>query len=129
MEPIFEDGGINIMEDLKFITHRINDSWGFTIVFMEENGKAFARLYQYNDLPDTIYLASLSVDEDVRRKGIGTKLQEIREKIGSELGATSSCLWVIKDTWMHEWYKRRGYQDYESYNLSDNTVWMKKLLK
>ena len=116
------------MEDFKFITHRTSDSWGFTIVFMEEKGKAFARLYQYNDLPDTVYLASLSVDEDVRRKGIGTKLQEIREKIGVELGARNSCLQVIKDSWMHEWYKRRGYQDYESYDSLD-TVWMKKLLK
>jgi GNAT superfamily N-acetyltransferase len=95
---------------------------------MEKTGKAFARLYQYNDDTTTVCLDYLSVDFEIRRKGIGTELQEIREKIGRSLGADTACLWCRKDTWMHDWYKRRGYEDWKDNEDEENAIWMKKSL-
>jgi GNAT superfamily N-acetyltransferase len=75
-----------------YIPHISYTSWGVSIFIMEEDGKAFSRIYWYNDDNDYIYLDWLSVNEEDRKKGIGTKLQEIREAIGVSLGATFSCL-------------------------------------
>lgn len=112
----------------RFIPHYKIESWGLSILIMERSGKAFGRLYQYNDDSSSVYLDWLSVDEDSRNQGIGTELQEVREKIGVGLGATTSCLWVRKDTWMHDWYKRRGYIDFQNHSDEENAIWMKKPL-
>ncbi len=109
-----------------FILHHKYSDWGSSILIMEETGKAFGRLYQYSDDSTTVYLDWLSVDKEFRRQGIGTELQEIREKIGVELGANTSCLSVQKDTWMHNWYKRRGYEDWKDDENDENFIWMKK---
>jgi ribosomal protein S18 acetylase RimI-like enzyme len=114
-----------------FISHCRTVDWGTLIHVMERTGKAFGRVYQYDNEPTVAYLDSLSVDEKSRRQGLGTKLQEIRERIGVRLGATESFLWVKKDSWMHDWYKRRGYIDYsekESQEGEGNFIWMRKLL-
>ena len=110
----------------RFISHCRSEYWGSSILIMEKNGKAFGRIYWYYDDNTTVYLDWLSVDEKARRKGIGTNLQEIREEIGVRLGANTSCLWVRKNTWMHDWYKRRGYENWKDYNEEENAVWMRK---
>lgn len=101
------------------------ESWGDIISITNDN--ASACLYWYHDDPTTIYLANLNVDSEVRNKGVGTKLQEICEEIGMLLGAKYACLWVEKNAWMHEWYKRRGYTDYKDHE-KENYIWMNKTL-
>jgi GNAT superfamily N-acetyltransferase len=113
---------------MKFTSHCKAEPWGYSILLMEKRGKAFGRIYWYNDDTTTVYLDGLSVDAEFRRKGIGTELQEIREGIGRNLGATISCLWVRKNTWMHDWYKRRGYADCGNNENEENAVWMHKSL-
>jgi hypothetical protein len=44
------------------------------------------------------------------------------------MGAVYSCLLVKKDAWMHEWYKRRGYSDYQDQEGEKDWVWMRKSL-
>ena len=110
----------------RFIYHLGTDTWGNEIVLMEKRGAAMARIYWYKDECSTVYLDWLSVSSDFRNHGVGTELQNIREKIGKSLGATCSKLLVEKSTWMHNWYKRRGYEDLEDYN--DEWIWMKKEL-
>jgi N-acetylglutamate synthase-like GNAT family acetyltransferase len=119
---------LNSNTQLRFISHSTDHSWGKSILIMEENGNAFARVYWYFDDNLSVCLDWLSVSENSRRNGIGTKLQEIREKLGTELGATTSYLWVEKGTWMHEWYKRRGYEDYKDNEKEKNAIWMQKSL-
>ena len=111
----------------RYISHLSTDTLYFSILIMEKTGKAFARLYCYHDDLNTVYLDSLSVDDNERKSGIGTELQAIREKIGIYLGATESYLFVVKNTWMHEWYKRRGYKDFKAHE-DENMVWMMKNL-
>jgi len=112
---------------MKFIEHKYNgkDNSGFYL--MEENGIAHARGYYYHDDLEIFYLDSLSVDVDHRRKGIGTNLQNIRERIAKEKGCKYVMLWVEKDTWMVKWYERRGYK-YHSEYPEENGAWMKKEL-
>ena len=111
-----------------FISHLTTTYWGGYILIMEKKGRAFGRIYWYNNDKKTVYLDMLSVDKGMRKQGIGTKLQKMREKIGKEFGATTSWLWVKKDTWMFDWYKRRGYFDVKKYKQEKNAVWMRKSL-
>lgn len=112
----------------RFIAHYDRTDWGDCVWLMEKNGKAHSRVYWYSDDDTTVYLDNLSVSPNWRRKGLGTKLQKIREKIGFDIGARTSCLWVKKDTWMHDWYRRRGYVDHQDNEAEDDTIWMKKSL-
>lgn len=114
--------------DNNFIVHFSLDFWGGFICIMEKNGKAFGRVYWY-DYDDTkVFLDMLSVTREARKQGLGTKLQEIREQVGRDLGATTARLWVRKRTWMHKWYKRRGYIGNKYYENDKHAVWMDKLL-
>jgi GNAT superfamily N-acetyltransferase len=113
--------------DCRYISHSKTEPWGASVLIMEKRGRAFGRIYWYHDDSTTVYLDCLSVDEKMRKKGIGTNLQEIREQIGLYLNATTSCLWVKRDTWMYKWYKRRGYEYWIDYN-EENAIWMRKSL-
>lgn len=112
----------------KFIFHCDKESWGWEIYIMEKTGKAFGRVYGYKDDKSTAYLAGLSVERGSRKQGIGTELQVLRETIAKESGAKTVFLWVEKNTWMHEWYKRRGYSDWKDHEDIENNVWMEKAL-
>lgn len=114
---------------MKYISHLKTESWGASILIMEQTGKAFSRIYWFNDDNTTVYLDWLSVSTEFRHQGIGTQLQEMREEIGRKLGAKTSCLWVQKDSWMHDWYKRRGYKDCGNYEKEENAIWMQKTLE
>jgi len=116
-------------DGFQFISHSTKEDWGESILIMEKEGKAFGRIYWYNDDDTTVYLDWLSVDKDARKGGLGTILQKIREDIGKELGAKFACLWVKKDSWMHDWYERRGYKDYMNYKEDKNYIWMQKTIE
>lgn len=68
----------------------------------------------------------LSVSPDIRNHGWGTRLQEIRESVATALGGQTMRLWVKKDTWMHEWYLRRGYMDLCDHDSEYDSIWMTK---
>ena len=71
---------------------------------------------------------SLKVNPSKRRKGYGDRLLSTLEDIARGLGCDSSVLWVRKSSWMHDWYKRRGYEDYDDY-YDQSFVWMWKSLQ
>ena len=111
-----------------YIYHFASNYWGESILVMDKNGLAFARVsWYYNDY-QTVYLDFLSVDEKIRRNRVGTILQEKREEIGRILGANSSMLSVEKKSWMHDWYSRRRYIDYKKHE-DERLIWMIKDLR
>ena len=116
------------IKNFRYNVHYNENDWGHSIWIMGHDGISFCRVYWYSDDETTVYLDSLSVTPSERKKGIGTELQEIREEIGITIGAKYSCLSSKKDTWQHEWYKRRGYIDFQNRDDVPNTVWMKKEL-
>ena len=110
---------------MNYIKHYRNEDWGSTILYMEENGRASASLYWYDDDKTTMYLSELSVSPVYRNEGVGTELQVLREETCKLLGGKRTRLMVKKDTWMYDWYKRRGYEEFE-----DNVdfIWLQKEL-
>lgn len=115
----------------EFITISCKPDWEKDVEMiriMEESGKGFARIYWYLDDPNSIYLDSLIVSENFRKLGLGRTLQELREGIGVFRLAKYSYLWVEKDSWMGEWYKRREYSYYKEYEQLNNCIWMRKEL-
>lgn len=111
-----------------FITHYKTSDWGNSILLMENTGKAFVRMYWYNDDKTTVYIDCLSVDDKFRKHGIGTRLLIMCEQMGHGLDAQNSCLSVNKNSWMHDWYQRKGYFDYKECDDENNTIWMRKSL-
>lgn len=114
------------MEQSEFIMHEQSEDVFDEVLIMQKHGKAFARLYMFHDDPKKCYLNWLSVSPDARRNGIGTRLQELREELGIARGAEVAHLVVDKESWMYEWYKRRGYVEYQDHE--EGQVWMKKQL-
>ena len=111
-----------------FIQHTNEDKDGFSFSIMEQEGNAFGHAYIYKVNNSVIFLDMLSVSPEYRRQGIGTKLQELREQIGRDYGAKFSKLFVNKNSWLCEWYKRRGYDFNGFRHHLPNHVWMVKNL-
>ena len=122
-----DDTGLNIAcVNHHFLTMKNTHDWGISMLYMEESGKAFARTYWYFDDKSTIYFDWLNVIETARGNGIATELLSIHIKTADGLKA-ESCLSVKKGTWMHEWYKRKGYKDFKDNETESNTIWMNRL--
>ncbi len=96
------------------------------IYIMEVNGHAFSKAYTFADDNETIFLELLSVEHQYRNKGYGLRMQEIREQIGIDTGYKYSMLYVIKNSWMVDWYIKRGYEYYQ--DKGSDEQWMRKLL-
>ena len=100
---------------------------GIETLTIKADGVAEASVYWYVDDSSIVYLANLLINPNYRNKGIGKQLQEIREQIGKDLNAKTSYLWVKKESWMFEWYQRRGYSELKDHEQK-GFVWMTKQL-
>lgn len=76
---------------------------------------------------EAVAFKNVEVDPSERRKGYGNELLTTLENIARGLGCDSCALWADKSAWMHDWYKRRGYEDYADYD-DPAFVWMWKPL-
>ena len=88
-----------------------------------------ARLYKHHDTTEEPcqipVLCELFIHPDYRRRGIGQALQIAREQKAKEyFGAITVALWVAKDSWMHTWYCRRGYD--RPKDKDEKNIWMYK---
>ncbi|MCI2145811.1 MAG: GNAT family N-acetyltransferase [Bacteroidales bacterium] len=116
------------LKEKGFIPHFECESWGSSILIMRKDGKAFCRMYRYTDDPKTVYFSSLSVDESVRRRALGTKILKAAEEIAASSGAKALCLSADRTQWMHAWYQRSGFVDFADNRDAENSVWMQKAL-
>ncbi len=53
--------------------------------------------------------------------GIATELLNAHIQVAKQF-QVETMLCAKKDTWVHDWYSRKGYKDYEE---EGNTIWMK----
>ena len=113
MKEKIEEAILTCVPLTHYSTQTKKESWGYSVKLTEINNNGHASFYLYNDDPETIYLCNLRVRHSARNQGLGTEFQRLRENIGRELGFTKSCLASKKDLWMAEWYKRRGYEEFE----------------
>ena len=110
----------------RYICHISDSDYGGSVLVMEKSGRAFARTYWFNDDAATIYFDWLSVDKSERGNGIATELLNAHIEVAKQF-EVETMLWVEKGTWMHEWYSRKGYQDYKEHENESNAVWMRML--
>jgi GNAT superfamily N-acetyltransferase len=127
---ILVDNMVNNIVGDQFICHVSYDDWGVFIIVMEKQGRGIARTYTLNEDKETIYFDWLSVETNHRNKGIGMALFNHHLdlfKILNDIGIKmDSRLWVKRDSWMYEWYKRKGYVETHEYEEEEGCVWMLK---
>lgn len=108
-----------------FIFHETTEIWGVSIFIMSLDGSTMFRYYWYDDAPEDKYIDMVSVSDDRQRKGKGNRVLKIVDLLTKWLGK-SVTLWVTKDSWQHDWYKRNGYADTILNESQPGTVWMRK---
>lgn len=97
--------------DEKYITYRLN---GNIQIGIEENGKIIAGLDACLTAFKILYVSTVFVEEEYRRKGYGTKLMKEMEKRAKELGANMIRLDTFN--WQGKaFYEAIGYQIVGSY--------------
>ena len=114
---------------MKLIKHVTAPDWGREIMLMEEHGHAFARLYWYNGAGEGLYVECLSVEEPQRKKGFATEILKAIDQMAGTLGVRCISLSVKKDTWVYDWYIRKGFNWLTWDCENQNTVWLRKTLK
>lgn len=114
---------------MEIIRHNKVEDWGMSIFIMGNYGAAMGNIYWYNDDHTTAYISSLSVEPQVRGRGIGNELLKALEIVAVMSGYTKVCLWVDMWSWMHGWYLRHGYCYLEVHESGSGHIWMIKSLK
>lgn len=87
--------------------------WGTTITVLPRD---FCGSVQV-DLTDGYldgYIGSLCVHPEARNQGHGNALLAEAERIIKEHGRNDATLYVEKDSWLVDWYKRLGYEIVEN---------------
>ncbi len=95
-------------------------------IFVDLKTESSAQCCLSNDNKKKMYINSLHVPECERSKGIGKKLQVLREKFAKSKGCTHTYLFVDEESWMKKWYNRRGYR--KSGRYSKTEIFMTKKL-
>ena len=83
--------------------------WG--IIYYYKNTKCSFALYMYDDDKKSLYLSNVSVSDTERGKGIGNEILEFVYNQANKRDVDSLYLFVLENSWMHEWYKRKGFVD------------------
>lgn len=98
----------------------------FGNVWYINNSKFKFAIYIYDDDQKTIYLSNVFVNENSRKQGYGNLILDFVDSIAEDFNANAILLKADKQEFVHDWYKRHGYIDYEE--DFDNYIWMKKVL-
>ena len=131
---IFKDENGNIINSQKIILEKkpevIPDLQLDSIRTQREYCTNYSRVWLeiYENDPSTCILTHLLVDEDHRQRGYGTKALEQAEIIAKDLGCDVVQLMVETDSWMHDWYLRRGYEFLEFDEDDAVCTWLCKKL-
>lgn len=115
--------------DFSGIVHIRREDDITSILIMAKNGHSFARIYWFYDDEYKIYFEGLSVSPEFRKLGLGNKLLSIFEDIAKKLLFKNLLLFVKKDSWLFDWYVRKGYKQYRNHKNQLDCIWMQKKLK
>lgn len=83
-------------------------------------------IYRYDDDRETIYLSNVFVGKEHRKNGLGNIILNATDKVAKKLKATTICLKVKQDSFVHEWYGRHGYTDLSIDEEDPQFIWMTK---
>ena len=83
-------------------------------------------IYRYDDNLQEIFLANVFVKKRYRHKGLGNKIIKQAVNEAKKLKGKVLILNCKKYSWVHGWYKRKGFKDITPLNA--NMIWMSKTL-
>lgn len=102
--------------DENYITYKMN---GCIQIGMEENGKLIAGLDACVTAFRILYVSTVFVDEEYRRKGIGTRLIREMENRAAEMGVNTIRLDTFN--WQgKEFYEALGYEAVGHYDHAED---------
>ena len=116
------------MEDLKFITHYLQDEKQEIWFLMESNGFAFCKMYSYKS-DNYLIISDLSVSETLQGHGVGSLIIQKSIDFATKKGFNEVWLWVDENSWMQKCYERKGFIFDQINKDIEGTVWMKYLIK
>ena len=100
---------------------------GKIVLFIGSNLSSSCRL-DYSQEDDCYFISNLYVDEKYRGLMYGTKIIERIEKYALDLNKNCYLeLKSFKKSWVHEWYKRIGFNDSSRTN-KNGYVYMRKYI-
>ena len=109
-----------------FKNKRENTEWGWRTYYTGPNDSVRFALYAYDDDPKTLYFSNLFVDPKHRGHKLGDEVLDYVENIAKLNSYESIILNVKKDSWVRDWYEKRGFEYMEDCgdDYSGN-VWMR----
>ncbi len=102
--------------DEEYITYKMN---GFIRIGMEDNGRLIAGLDACVTAFRILYVSTVFVDEEYRRKGVGEKLIREMEKRAAAMGVNTIRLDTF-DWQGKEFYEALGYQSAGHYDNAED---------
>ena len=102
--------------DEEYITYKMN---GFIRIGMEDNGRLIAGLVACVTAFRILYVSTVFVDEEYRRKGVGEKLIREMEKRAAAMGVNTIRLDTF-DWQGKEFYEALGYQSAGHYDNAED---------
>lgn len=100
----------------KLTIHSNHWFWGDSEYIIYGHGEGIIHMQIQDDYADTAVLSGLSVIPAYRNNGLATKLLEFAEMEASKRGCKHVNLGTEKNTWLVEWYKRKGYRVVDTYS-------------
>ena len=91
--------------NLKCIYHKAEDY----MLIMTSGGEGICSVSIDDNIKSCACIYNLNVEEKHRRKGYGNRLLEEAEKEAQRLGANVISLAVKNNSFMFDWYQRKGY--------------------
>ena len=92
------------------IIHKNTWTWGQTHTIVFKCGVGLVSVSIYNEEPDVAWIHGVSVIEDYRRQGIGTRILQLAEEEAVKMGAHTVKLSTLRESFMEDWYKKSGYE-------------------
>ena len=94
------------------LIHINNWKWGRSFTIIENDATAVIEFTVSNDEPELAYLKGLSVHCDSRKEGLGNKMLDTAMTQAKRNGCKYAYLHAEKDSFVFDWYKRKGFKYY-----------------
>ena len=116
----------HLTKDFNVIVSIFDDSAITINIFYKDWG--LIRLTNYENSKNVMCISDLFVEDEFRNYKLGTKLITVCERIAKYYNCGLISLSVIKDSWMHKWYNKIGYDDFfTNYDNSEIITLIKKI--
>ena len=94
---------------MKKVIHHNYWFWGESYYIILDNGNGIITMQIDNDNKELGCISCISVTDKVKKKGLGNELLKECENLAKRLGLKEIYLSAEKDSFVFDWYKRKGF--------------------